>query len=303
MKKPVKIALWVVGGLLALVVLLVLALPLWIGPVVTGVANGVAPALTGTEFKLEKFALNPYSGRIGLVGLKLSNPKGYDEKTAVSVKSVDVSLDFCSLFSKKIHIHEVVVQDPFVSYVFDDAGSNNFERILGNVNAKLGGGEEEKVEGPKKEEAQKDGKKLVIDRLCINGTWVKYRMIKLPIPVPTLTNIGGGDDPDGASPDEVKETVWKAVSDKFTSAGGLLGSAAGNATDALKGLVGGGTNAAADATKKTTEVVGEGAKKATETAKAATEAVSEGAKKAADAAGDAAKAAAEGLKKLNPFGK
>lgn len=296
MKKPVKITLWVLGGLLALIVVALLALPLWIGALVTGVANSVAPGITGTDFKLEQFALNPYSGKIGLAGLTLSNPKGYEEKTAVSVKSLNVSLDFASLLSNKIHIREIVIEEPFVSYVFDSDGTNNFDRILANVNENLGG---EKKEEAQEEEAKKDGKKLVIDRLCINGTWVKYRMIKLPIPVPTLTNIGGGDDADGASPEEVKETVWKSIQDKF--------SAMGNAKDLVKGFIGGGSDAAANATKAATETVNEGAKKAAEAAgdatKKATEAAGDAAKKATEAAGDAAKKAAEGLKKLNPFGK
>lgn len=339
MKKPVKIAIWSIVALVVLVIAAVLALPLWIGPVATSVANAVAPGFTGTDFKLDSFALNPYSGKIRVGALKLSNPKGYDEPAAFSLKSLSVDLDFGSLLSDTIHVRDITIEDPFVSYVFDDAGSNNFERILANVNAKLGPSEEKAEE--KKEE--KPGKKVMIDRLCINGTKVKYRMITLPIPLPTLTNIGKKSG--GATPTEVRDTVWEKMKDSFTGVGAGIGSAVnalgGGATKALRGAASfvddagkaGGAVAkeaaakatetvtkvgdvAKDATSKATEAVtkvADVAKVTESTAKAgdaakdlaskASSAATDGAKALTGGAGKAAEKAAEGLKKLNPFAK
>ena len=271
MNKKVKIAGYVVGGLLATIVVLVLALPLWIGPVVTGVANGVAPKILGTDFKLEKFALNPYSGKIFIGGVNLSNPKGYDEPTAVSVESVSVALSFASLLSSKIHVYDVTIEKPFVSYVNDAAGSNNFARILANLQS----GEEEKAE----EEDSGSKKKFQIDRLCINGTKVKVLMLPtIPIPVPTLTNIGAGDE--GATAEEVKDSVWNSIKDKFGSAGAMLNgglqSLGSGASNLLKGLGEAGASSG-DSAKKAVENVGDSAKKAVEgvgdSAKKATEAL------------------------------
>ena len=274
MNKKVKIAGYVVGGLLATVVVLVLALPLWIGPVVTGVANGVAPKILGTDFKLEKFALNPYSGKIFIGGVNLSNPKGFDEPTAVSVESVSVALSFCSLLSNKIHVYDVTIEKPFVSYVNDAAGSNNFARILANLQSD----KEEKVE-EKEESGSK--KKFQIDRICINGTKVKVLMLPtLPIPVPTLTNIGSSEE--GASAEEVKDSVWNSIKDKFGSAGAMMGSglqSLGNgASNLLKGLGDAGSSSG-DSAKKAIENVGDSAKKATE-------ALGDSAKKASEAFGN-----------------
>ena len=55
-----KILLWALAG----VVVLLLALPLWIGPVVKCVANSVVPGITGTDFHLGEFGLNPYTGTL-----------------------------------------------------------------------------------------------------------------------------------------------------------------------------------------------------------------------------------------------
>ena len=275
MKKPVKVVLWTVGGLVAFLVLLVVALPLWIGPVVTSVANAIVPGYTGTDFKLEGFSLNPYSGKLRVTGVKLSNPKGYDEPMAVSVDSIAVDLDPASLFSKKIHIYDITIESPFVSYVFDAAGSNNFERIAANAAAKSGPKDEKAEEKPEAKDEKKDGKKVQIDRLAINGTVVKYRMIKLPIPIPTLKDIGKDDE--GASAEQVEETVWNSIKDKFTSVGGALSSAAGSLGEGATNLLKGATESlsgAGDAASKTADTVKDGAKTVTDGAKA----VSEGAK-------------------------
>ena len=286
----------IVGGLIGLLVVLLLLLPLWIGPVATGIANGVVPGITGTEFKMERFALNPYTGKIFIGGVNLANPKGYDEKTAFSVTSIAVDLDFASLLGKTIHVRDITIESPFVSYVFDDAGSNNFERILANVN-------KDAKEEEKKEETKEGGKKVRIDRLCVNGTKVKYRMITLPIPVPTLTNLGAKDD-EGITVEEVKDTVWKSIENSFTSIGGSITGAASALTGALTNATGDllkkvpgvdAAKAATDTAKKATEAVGDTAKKATESVGDATKAATDSAKKATEAVGDTAKKATEAV--------
>ena len=315
MKKAVKIMAWVLGGLLALVVLVVLSVPLWIGPTVKGVAEGVAPKFTGTPFKMEKFSLNPYTGKLFISGFNLGNPEGFDEKSAVSFSSLSVDVEVASLFTKKIHVRDITLESPFVSYVFDKNGTNNFESILANVKSKLGPEEEEK------EEETKSEKKVQIDRLCINGTKVKYRMLTLPIPLPTLTNIGK-DKEEGSSFEEVGETIWEKAKGSITGIGGALGGAAGSLgegasnlikgagsllNDGTAGAAGKATHAAKAAAGKAGDAAKAAAGKAGDAAKAATEKTTEAVKDAGKAVGDAAGKAAEGakdaLKKINPFGK
>jgi len=314
MKKPVKIVLWAIAGLFLFIVAALLANPLWLGPVVKCVATSVVPSLTDCEFQLKSCSINPYSGKVCLEGLNFKNPKGYDEPSAVSFDSLNVSLEMTSLVTKKIRIYDITLENPFVSYVFDKEGTNNFERILAAVQSKQGPKAEEKpAEKPEEAKDAKDAPKVVIDRIAINGTKVKYRMITLPIPVPTLTKIGYSKEdekaePQGATWGEACDAVWGSVKDKFTSVGGAIGGAAGaigdGAASALKGaanLVGAGADtkvgeAASKAAEATTDAVKDGAKAAADTASKAAEATT-------DAVKDGAKAVGEGLKKLNPFGK
>lgn len=337
MKKLIKIVLWTIAIILVLTIVAVLAIPLWLGPTVRGVANSAVPSLTGCEFKLDQCDINPYSGKIFLGGLSLKNPKGFDEPEAVSFESLKIDLSFASLLTDKIHVNDITLEKPFVSYVFDGEGTNNFERIAAYVEAHSGS---EKKEKEAKDDDKKDGPKVLIDRLCINGTKVKYRKVLIPIPVPTFTKIGYGKDDDkkkvddknkektesaeeakGASFEEAGELIWDSIKDKFSVSGavGAVGDAAAGAVgavgEAATGAVKGVSDAATGAVKGAANLVGLGegtavgnaASKATEATKNAASAAADTATKAVgattDAVKDGAKAVGEGLKKLNPFGK
>ena len=77
LKKSVKWLLIITGWLLAIVLVAVLTLPLWIGPVAVRVANRVVPGITKTHFQIGDFALNPYTGRMRVSDLQLWNPERF----------------------------------------------------------------------------------------------------------------------------------------------------------------------------------------------------------------------------------
>lgn len=318
MKKPVKIALWALAGLVVLIVAAVLAIPLWLGPTAAAVARKVVPMYTGCDFKIERISLNPYSGKFDIVEAHLANPNGYDAPEAFSVATVHVDVAVCSLLTDTIHVRDIEIDAPYVSYVFDDAGSNNFERIAAYAQSKLGASEKKEEAKPeeKKPEAEKKegaGKKVIIDRLAINGVKVKYRMLTLPIPVPTLTDIG--KDSGGATFSEVVGTVWGKIQGSFTSIGSGLGSAASalgeGATNALKGATGllnSGKDGVADGAKAVTDSVKNLGGGAADAAKSVTDSVKNVGGDAAKSVSEGAKAVTEGaagaLKKVgNLFGK
>ena len=57
--KAVKILLKVVVALVALVIIAILALPLWFGPVAKTSANSVVPGIVKTDFHMGHISLNP----------------------------------------------------------------------------------------------------------------------------------------------------------------------------------------------------------------------------------------------------
>ena len=289
MKKVFKIIGWIVGISLALILLLLLLSPLWLGQTAGMVANAVVPGITGTDFNVEKIRINPYTGTLRVEKLRLANPKGYDAEDAVALDLLFVKLSPCSVMGSTIKVQEVTLENPYVSYL-DANGTNNFEAILANVNA----GAETKEE-PKEEEkpAEGEGKKVIIDRLSISGTRVRYGMITLPIPTIVLTGLGASQR--GVTFESVGLEIWEKIKGSFMSAGGAVGSAlkslGDGATDLLGNITGSdASKAAGEGAKKAMDNVGEGTKATVNAvgdgAKAAVDTVSEGTKKATEAIGN-----------------
>lgn len=270
-----KIALWALG----VIVVLLLILPLWIGPVVKGVANSVVPGIVGTEFHLGEFGLNPYTGCLHVGDLQLANPTNYAKENCVELEALDINLAMTSLFSKKLRIEEIVVKTLRVS---STAGGGNFMQIAENASGESE--EEVKADLEKIEEAEakaeakaakEDGQTVVeeksegglqIDRLVIDGLTVKVGVV--PVPVPKLTIEGiGADSEEGASYSEVAATIWKKIQGSMTAVGGAVVDGATAVGGAVVDGAGKAASAVADGVGAAASKIGEGAGKAVDAMK------------------------------------
>ena len=270
-----KIALWALG----VIVVLLLILPLWIGPVVKGVANSVVPGIVGTEFHLGEFGLNPYTGCLHVGDLQLANPTNYAKENCVELEALDINLAMTSLFSKKLRIEEIVVKTLRVSLT---AGGGNFMQIAENASGESE--EEVKADLEKIEEAEakaeakaakEDGQTVVeeksegglqIDRLVIDGLTVKVGVV--PVPVPKLTIEGiGADSEEGASYSEVGATIWKKIQGSMTAVGGAVVDGATAVGGAVVDGAGKAASAVADGVGAAASKIGEGAGKAVDAMK------------------------------------
>ncbi len=241
LKLIAKIVLWVV----VIVVVALLALPLWIGPVAKGVANSVVPGITGTGFNLGEFGLNPYTGALHVGDMQLANPTNFSEKNAVELTKFDADFAMTSMFAGKKYRMESVELDGLV--IYSDPTAANFRQIADNA---TGGGkkaepaekpEEAKPEAtpePEKAEAEpaKKGKGFQIDRIVIDNVTLKYGV--MPIKVPTKIEIEGigADSEEGASFQEVIEAVYSKILAAAGAVGGKLGDLGKGAVDAVKDI-------------------------------------------------------------------
>ena len=145
----------------------------------------------------------------------------------------------------------------------------------------------------KESEEQKARKRILIDRLEVSGLMIQLGFLPIRIPSFTLKDIG--KDSNGASAEEVRDTIWNQIKDKFMNVGGALGSAVGSATEGVTNLIKG----AGEALK--VDNVKDLGKNLTGGAADAGKAVTEGVKDAGKAVGEGAK---DALKKVgNLFGK
>ena len=325
--KLIKILLKTVVCIVVLVLVALLALPLWFGPVVKTAANVAVPGIVKTGFHMGRLHLNPYTARFELGDMQLSNPQGYSEKYAVTLGDIIFDAEALSLATDVIHIEEITVKDVFVSVV--SGGENkvgNFKQIQYNV---AGGKEKyeqaqaEKEEKAKLEELQekrepeaqvaeeeKPSKKVIIDKMHISG--LKVQLGILPISVPVAIDLADiGRKSGGATLEEAWQQIWEGIlkaagvgGEQLKALGNLTGDAARQATEAATKAAAQVTEAAAQATEAANKAVGDATKavgnvtgQATESVGKATSAVSDSATKATKAVGDTMNKATEGATK------
>lgn len=205
-----KIVLWIVG----ITILLVLTLPLWIGPLVKGVANGIAPSIVKTDVHLADFGLNYYSGIFHMGGFALENPADFKEREAFTLGEVRVEVDPLSIFSDVVHVKLIRVKDVFAAYVFKD-GDSNISRIAENVGGeKTEAGEKKSPEPvitekkPDEEPAgEKPAKKVIIDRVEIGGIVAQIGPVTIPLTPDELVFTDIGKDSGGSTLQEVYDQI------------------------------------------------------------------------------------------------
>jgi hypothetical protein len=311
--KLMKFVLLSIVGLVAFAVLLAVTLPLWVNPVVTGIAGKVVPNYTGTDFRINRFYLNPYSGILGIEGVKLSNPYGFGESAAFSLEKFNVEVLVGSVFSDTILVKDIVIEDAFVSY-FSSKGKNNFDVILENVQSAMEPKNEKDDVKEAKDETTTSQKKVIIEHLRVAGTKVKLIksdvMPALLLPTIELTDIGKKSN--GATFEEawnqISASVMKAMSsigDGFGALGGLLEDSTKNFTKTLDNVsvkTGNAMTGALNATKEVSTSASDAVKKTTDAvsgaAKGTVDAVGGAAKGTVDAINDTATKTTEGVKNL-----
>lgn len=279
MKKAIKIIL----GIVVVLAVLVLALPLWIGPVGRLVAEWKVPGITGTDFHLGELGLNPYSGRLHVGKMDLANPeKFYKSQTnALELGSLDVEVNVPSVLTDKIQIREIVL-DGLMFYYGRQDGYGNFDYIAANAQGMTPEEAEKAAEAEKdKEKDENDeegGKKVQIDKLVLKNITVKLGPVPIKVPM-TITIEGiGKEKEEGATWSD----VWDAASKKVMSSCGAIGE---GLTALGQGVADVGVKAAGEALGAATNAVGAvtGALKVDKAGEAASKAVGDAAEKAAGA--------------------
>ena len=320
--KAIKILLKVVVVIIALVVVALLALPLWFGPVAKTAANSAVPGIVKADFHLGHLHLNPYTARFELGDMQLSNPVGYSEKYAVTLGEITFDAETLSLMTDVIHIEEITVKDVFASVV--RGGENNVDNYV-QIQYNVAGGKEkyeaaqaekeEKADAePQAAEAEKPAKKVIIDKLHISGLKVQYGFMPIAIPV-TIELKDIGRKSGGATLDEAAQQIWEGIlkaagiaGEQLQAFGAMTGDAAkqateaatkaaAQATEAATKAAAQATEAASKATETATKAVGNVAGQATESVGKAASAVTDTAAGATKAAGDAVNKATEGASK------
>src|SRR5436305_6918866 len=103
-----------------------------LGSIVKKGVETVGPQITGTEIKLDSATLSLLSGSGKLKGLLVGNPEGFKTASAIKVGAVSLGVAPRSVFSDKVHVKEVRVEAPEITFEGGLKG-NNLSRLLDNV--------------------------------------------------------------------------------------------------------------------------------------------------------------------------
>tara|TARA_R110000868_G_scaffold218576_1_gene468893 strand:- start:35227 stop:36015 length:789 start_codon:yes stop_codon:yes gene_type:complete len=240
---------YAVGGL---VLVSILGVMFYASSIVSGAIEKFGSDALGVPVTVKSVNIGIFSGEVGLEGLVVANPQGFEGTQALSLGEIFVSLDPASVLTNKIHIKEVRITKPVVSYE-GLLKKNNFKTIQNNVNAYTSAGTkstqpvEEKSQGSAKSEAATPSKKIQLDLFVMEEATMNLRMTTpvgsknaiASLPRIMIKNIG--KEGDGADISEVVKQIttplMRFVSQGATSSFANLGDLKQDTVDGIKGTL------------------------------------------------------------------
>jgi uncharacterized protein involved in outer membrane biogenesis len=295
MKRKILIAVLVLVVIAVVAVLVVLAN---LGRIVrSGVEKG-GTAVLGVPVSLDDAAVSVLGGYLGLDGLRIGSPAGFDAQSMFALDHAHVDVKLGSITSDEIVVNEIVIDGADVTLEFSGRKTN-----WGTVMAGLKG-EPKEAAAPAEEKA--GGKKVTIGRILFTNGKVSIAGVPLagkasvPLPRLELTDVGKPKD-EPAGPTDVRTVLRNTIGALYVAvvkaAGDLLPAEQLRAVaDEAAGVLGEAGAAAVATAVKTAGAAGAAVKGAAAAAggaaTGAAEAVGESARGAASAAGEAAAGAA-----------
>lgn len=133
--------------------------------------EAVVTETTGFPLEIGSFSLGLTDTRLDVGGMKLRNPEGFEDPRCLDIPRLVADPEVKSLFGRRIHIEEVVLEVAEVVVVKNAGGETNLERLKA-----LGGGGKEEAKAPGEPGAgeKKEPLKWTCDRLELTVRKVVY---------------------------------------------------------------------------------------------------------------------------------
>ena len=180
----------IVVGIVVLAVIAIVAVFVFTGTTIKHSIQVIGSQVTGCPVTVENIDVSLLKGEITIDNFVVGNPEGYKSESAFSLTKVHLSLVPSSLLTDKIHVREIQVIEPHVTYELGLTKSN-IGQILDNVNRFAGDDDSDTPEttGP--------GKDLQVDHVLFEGGQVKMTAkllgghgVPVPLPGVELKNLG-----------------------------------------------------------------------------------------------------------------
>ena len=208
MKKKLKT---IIGVAVVLVLIVVVGAFYWIDHIAQiGVEQGATYAL-GVNTSLDKMDVGVLSGSVGMAGLDVANPSGYESPHFLQLGEGKVAVSLGSLTSDKVQVPELSLSGIRMS-LEKRGGKANYQAILDNL---------KKFESKKEKPAADEpgGKGFVFEKIAIRDIRVDVEMLpiggsltRLPVTIDRidLQNVGSDSDK-GVILAELTNIILKAI--------------------------------------------------------------------------------------------
>ncbi len=219
-------------------------------PLVKSAIESYGSRITGTRVEVASVSISPRSGEGTIRGLKVANPAGFSEGTALEMEQLTMAIDIASLGGEPVIIKQVLVSGPKVNLEADAEGNTNIEAI--GKHAKSASGRQSAE--PEADATPRDtpAKRMRIDQFTFQQGTVSADLAALgaeryeaKLPAIQLENLGGAA---GGTPTEIAKEVTTALSHAVSKvaakegAGAFIdrhleGAPAKAAKDLIKGII------------------------------------------------------------------
>lgn len=253
-------------GLGAFLAVLTVVVSWWLGPVVRRAGETFGPQLLGVPVQIEHVDVKTWRGRAVLRGVAIGNPEGFETPQMFELGELRIVLSLTTLLTDTVHIHELSIRDPRVTYELRGRQSN-IGVLLDGLEKSAGEAEETPA------------RKIIVDRFLFEGGRLGFSTIltggrAVTVPLPTIELQDLGKRSGGLAGVELALQITRSIATSIASgvveaSGQLVGSgaellkqAASGGTDALLGIAGGATGLAGEVAG----TVGTAGRRATESA-------------------------------------
>src|SRR5262245_45103922 len=232
-----KFIIRIVIAIVVVLVLVVAVSAFYLDSILKRGVETVGPQITKTNVKLDSASLSVLSGSGSVKGLFIGNPEGFKSESAIKVGSVKLAVKPKSVFSEKIHVTEVKVEAPEITFEGGVGTKNNLSKLLDNVQEATGGkGTSQPADKASSRKTQGD-EYVIRDgqiNLSVNIPGIS-RSATVPLPEIHLKDLGTG--PEGITTADLTAKVLREVLQQAIPAAEKAATdLAKGATEAVKGI-------------------------------------------------------------------
>ena len=175
-------------GFIALLAVMVIALFALKNTLIKSVAESLVYRTTGFQLVMDSLEVSPFAQSLTIKGARLLNPEGFEEKSAIDINELSLSVSLASIFTSRLHVREATLDVARVTMVQQADGTSNVDLLTERLEKKSSKSpaepaREESAQKPEKAAdvppsttpaPEKAGKAFLIDHLTLRMGEAEY---------------------------------------------------------------------------------------------------------------------------------